>query len=318
MISSAKYYRRKIRNVLQTAMLFALMLGLLGAIGYIVGGTFGLTIALVFAIVIVFISPGVSPRLVLRMYRARPLSEYEAPFLYRVVYELARRADLATAPVLYYVPSSIMNAFSVGSRRNAGIAVTDGLVRALDGRELAGVLAHELSHVIHGDLWIMNLADTLSRFINAFSTIGIFTLVISLPLYFAAGVMVPLPALAILMGAPTLSVLMQLALSRTREYEADLGAVALTGDPRGLASALGKIERYPLRIWDIIFTPGRRVPGPSVLRTHPVTDKRIKRLLERAESESRHLGADHAGDVIPSRYERVTRDPRWRYGSFWR
>ncbi|HNR88577.1 MAG TPA: zinc metalloprotease HtpX [Spirochaetota bacterium] len=317
MIPPAKYYRRKVRNALQTALLFALMAALLGAIGYIMSGPFGLVVALVFALAIMAMSPAVSPRMVLKMYRARALSEYEAPYLYRVIEELARRADLPAAPVLYYVPSSIMNAFSVGDRTNAGIALTDGLIRALNPRELAGVLAHELSHVRHGDLWIMNLADSLSRFTNVFSTVGIFVLVVSLPLYLAAGVMVPLPALAVLMGAPTLAVLLQLALSRTREFEADLGAVALTGDPRGLASALGKIERYPMRLWDMILMPGRKVPGPSALRTHPETEKRIARLLELAEETQRHIEHVRDATVLPERYPPVTRAPRWRSGGIW-
>jgi len=315
---------RKAGNFAQTALIFLLMGGLLAAIGGMIAGGIGALWALVLGITLIFVSPKVSPRLVLRMYRARPLAVVEARGLYAIVRELAKRSGLPHPPVLYYIPSRMMNAFSVGTADNSAIAVTDGLARNLDWNELSGVLAHEISHIRHGDLRIMNLADSLTRFTNAFSTLGLVVLLFYLPLYLLAGILIPLPALLLLLAAPTISVLLQLALSRTREFDADLGAVSLTGDPASLASALGKLERYPLRIWDILFMPGRRVPAPSVLRTHPLTEKRIVRLMELA---GRREGADSnaslrsgydGGCLLPGDCPEVTRKPRWIPGGFWR
>lgn len=317
MIVSRTLLVRRAATLFQTLLLFGLMALLLASVGYLIAGAVGALWSLVLCGIILYITPKISPRLVLRMYNARPLDIGDAPGLYEIVHELSRRAGLSPSPALYYIPSRIMNAFSVGDRRASAIAVTDGLLRNLSVGELAGVLAHEVSHVSSGDLRIMNLADALSRFTNAVSTVGIAALIFYLPLYFLAGVLVPLPAILLLLFAPTAGVLLQMALSRTREFEADLGAVALTGDPRGLASALLKLESYRLRIWDVIFMPGRKVPAPSILRTHPVTEKRIARLIGLAEKKEDRLCVDSGGRILPENCRRVTRDPRWKFGGFW-
>jgi heat shock protein HtpX len=181
---------------------------------------------------------------------------------------------------MHLVPSSMLNAFAVGRRGDSAIAVTDGLIRSLTLRELAGVLAHEVSHIAHEDLRVMAFADMVARYTSFMSTFGIFTLFINIG--FVAGgyeVQVPWLAVLVLVLSPTIGSLLQLALSRTREFDADLGAAMLTGDPDGLASALIKLDRAQARHWEAMMLPGGRIPDPSILRTHPATPERVARLM---------------------------------------
>jgi heat shock protein HtpX len=173
-----------------------------------------------------------------------------------------------------------MNAFATGSREDSSVAVSDGILRGLTLRELAGVLAHEVSHIANGDLQVMAFADMVSRIAGLLSLAGQLLLVLSLPLMAIGGADVPWVAILILLLAPSMSALVQLALSRNREYDADLGAAELTGDPAGLASALEKLERVGGRYWERILLPDRRVSEPSLLRTHPDTRERVARLRE--------------------------------------
>jgi heat shock protein HtpX len=154
-------------------------------------------------------------------------------------------------PRLYVVPSKMMNAFAVGRREESAIAITDALARNLTTRELAGVLAHEISHVAAEDVKVMAFADMVSRFTSLMSTVGLFSLVFNL-VGFAGGygAQVPWEGVIVLLAAPSVGGLLQMALSRTREFDADLNAAALTGDPDGLASALAKLERAQGRMWE--------------------------------------------------------------------
>ena len=274
-------------NALQATLLVITLAGLLGLLAWIVGGGQLAVFALGMVVVLYLANPAASPRLVMMLYPGRVLHPDEAPHQYAILAELARRAGLPRVPRLYYVPSSVMNAFATGRRDDAMVALSDGLLRRLDLREQAGVLAHEVSHVANGDLAVMAFADLVSRITGSFGLFGQILLLLSLPAALVTDVGVPWLALAILLAAPTLSALVQLALSRNREYEADLSAAELTGDPAGLASALEKLERYQGRFWEQILMPGRRVPDPSLLRTHPETADRIERLLALVPRPSR-------------------------------
>jgi heat shock protein HtpX len=240
------------------------------------------------------------------MAGARPLSVHEAPQLHHLVQDLARRSNLLRAPQLYYVPNGMMNAFSVGSQDSAAIGITDGLLRGLSRRELAGVLAHEITHIRHNDVRVMGLADLISRTTGLLSTLGQMLLFVNLPLLLIGRSPVSWWAVALLVSAPTLSRLLQLALSRTREFDADLGAARLTGDPAALASALHKMAYQEAGIWRQILLPGRRVPDPSLLRTHPETGERVRRLLDLA-------GTDSPGWQVPL----DTGTPRQRAAGMW-
>lgn len=226
--------------------------------------------------------PDSSPQLLMRLCRARPLNRWQAPELYQLVEQLALRAELATVPQLYLLPMRQSNAMAVGSSDKSAIAISEGLLRFLDRRELAGVLAHEISHLRNGDIRVMQLAELASRVTNSLSLFGLALLLLNLPLVLFSDYGVNWTLFLLLLFAPQLNALAQLGLSRVREYSADLGAATLTGDPQGLASALQKIERQSNGIW------GRLLPGytvPHWLRTHPPTRERIRRLLELSLSQ---------------------------------
>lgn len=281
-MNPANARRHRLGNALQSVLLVAAMAGLLGLLGWVVAETQGLIVAIVACLLVALLGPRISPRLVLRMYRAGVIRAQQAPRLYAILQELSRRAGLSRMPQLYYIPSPMLNAFAVGDRDNAAIAMTDGLLRNLDERELTGVLAHELSHVRHNDMWVMNLADIIGRMTVALSQFGLFMLFFGLPLVLLGAIDISLPMVLLLIFAPTLTALLQLALSRTREYDADLGAVELTGDLPGMIAALRKLERRQGGWMERIFMPGRRQPEPALLRTHPQTEERIARLRELA------------------------------------
>lgn len=304
-------------NALQATLLVITLAGLLGLLAWIVGGGQLAVFALGMVVVLYLANPAASPRLVMMLYPGRVLHPDEAPHQYAILAELARRAGLPRVPRLYYVPSSVMNAFATGRRDDAMVALSDGLLRRLDLREQAGVLAHEVSHVANGDLAVMAFADLVSRITGSFGLFGQILLLLSLPAALVTDVGVPWLALAILLAAPTLSALVQLALSRNREYEADLSAAELTGDPAGLASALEKLERYQGRFWEQILMPGRRVPDPSLLRTHPETADRIERLLALVPRPSRS-GLPFAEDAsVPGVGMPQPGRPRYRLPGIW-
>ncbi len=317
-MNAVEAQRHRLSNGLQSVALIGAMAALLGLLGWIFAGGGGVVVALVMCVLVAVFGPRLSPRLVLRLYRARPIQPYQAPDLYRTVDELGRRAGLSQAPTLYYLPTPVLNAFAVGSRQTATIALTDGLLRNLAPRELVGVLAHELSHVRHNDMWVMNLADIISRMTIALSQVGLLLLLFGLPLVLFGIMPVSLPALLLLLLAPTLSAVLQLALSRTREFNADVGAIELTNDPRGLASALQKLERYQRGWLEQIFMPGRRVPEPGWLRTHPPTEERIRRLLALAPRHPpRRLQPNPAQWLDQARLWPVPQRPRWHWHGLW-
>ncbi len=280
MIRRERVVKRKITNFLQSALLISGMLGLLAAMGWSLAGNDGLLWLMLLGSLFFLIGPKVSPRLVLRLHHARPISPHEAPSLFRIIRTLADRAQLPTLPNLYYVPSQVVNAFAVGGRREAALGLTDGLLRTLNQEELAGVLAHEVSHIRNSDLWVMGLANGVSRVTGTLSWIGQLMLLFNLPMLMLDAYQFPWLLVLLLISAPTASSLLQLALSRTREFEADLDAASLTGNPRGLARALAKMERIQRGWLQRIFPVGRRVPSLSLFRTHPETEERIQRLLE--------------------------------------
>lgn len=267
-------------NLLHTWLLAAGSLGLLAITAYVFAGGAGVLMALVFGTLTVALVGRVSPKMVLSMYKAEPVSRQRFPEGHAILDELARRASLPVAPKLHLVPSRMLNAFAVGRRDDSAIAITDGLIRSLSLRELAGVLAHEVSHIANEDLRVMAFADMVSRYTSFMSTFGILTLFLNIG--FVAGgyeVQVPWLAVLILVLSPTIGGLLQMALSRTREFDADLGAALLTGDPDGLASALVKLETAQRRHWEAMMLPGGRIPDPSLLRSHPPTDQRVARLM---------------------------------------
>ena len=316
-ISRERRLRHKLRNFVHSVLLIGGMAAIAAVSAWTIWGGDGVVWAAIGVALALLLSPSLPPDILLSMYRTVPLDRARFPEGTAIVEELAARAGLPRPPRLHYLASPTLNAFTVGNRENAAITVTDGLLRALNRRELAGVLAHEISHVENNDLWIMNLADTLSRVTGVVSYFGMFLLIANLPLLLIGGLGVSWLLVGVLVAAPTLMSLLQLALSRAREYEADLDAAALTGDPVGLASALEKLERYQGRFWEEIVFPGRRIPEPSLLRTHPPTGERIRRLLELREPAGRPGPWSPEATALPEGMGLVGPRPRWRWPGLW-
>ena len=275
-------------NAIKTTVLLGLLTGLLLWIGQWLGGPQGLVVALVFAAVMNFGSYWFADRIVLAMYGARELSEQDEPELFRIVRELAAGIPMPM-PRVYLIPSESPNAFATGrSPEHAAVAVTEGILRLLTRDELRGVLAHELSHVRNRDTLISAVAATLA---------GVIMMVARMA-YWAAlfggvrrdereeggGV---LGFLAMIIVAPIAASLIQLAISRAREYEADASGARILHKPEELASALEKIatvsSRIPLpagpataHLW--IVSPLRGNWLANLFSTHPPIEERIRRL----------------------------------------
>jgi heat shock protein HtpX len=303
-----------LRNALHTAILIGGSALLLAVIAWTVLGWSGLIWAALLGAFGLWSMGRVSPKMVLGLYKARALRPDELPDVHRILRELAKQAELPSIPQLYYVPSKILNAFAVGTRQESAIAVTDGLMRAMTLRQVAGILAHETAHIRSGDLKVMALADVLTRITSSMAMLGL----IGIPILFGTGMEIPWLGILLLIFAPTLGGLLQLALSRTREYDADLDGAALTGDPTGLASALETLERRQGRAWEGLI-PGGRVPSPSLLRTHPASKDRIERLLALAGATEPQISVSTAKPEPGPSIVPPIRNPRihWHRMGIW-
>lgn len=278
-------------NTLRTTVLLACLTGLLLFAGKALGGNGGMVIALVLAVVMNFGSYWFSDKLVLRMYQAQPVEPNTAPELYSVVEELARRAKMPI-PAVYIVESDTPNAFATGRNpQHAAVAATTGLLRIMNREELTGVLAHELSHVRHRDTLVSAIAATLAGAITMLANMAQWMLLFG-------GLRGDnnnqggglLGALVMMIMAPLAAMLIQMGVSRSREFGADQGGAELTGNPLGLASALRKLEqanqhapmqaaaKHPATAHLFIVNPLGGLRLARLFSTHPSTDERIRRL----------------------------------------
>jgi heat shock protein HtpX len=279
------------RNGLKTAALLGLLTALILGVGYAFGGSSGLVIAVFVSLAVNAVSYFWSDKLALRAMRARPVSEAEFPALYQMVRELAAEAG-QPMPRLYVSPTMQPNAFATGRNpRHAAVAVTEGILRILDYRELRGVIGHELSHVYNRDILISSVAAGLAGIITMLANIAWF-----IPLGGGDDEDAPNPAvllLTIILG-PIAATLIQLAISRSREFQADASGAALTRDPLALASALRKIhagtQSLPLpadnRLTStahlMIDNPFRGGGLANLFSTHPSMEERVRRLEQMA------------------------------------
>jgi heat shock protein HtpX len=306
-------------NFLQTVGLILAMAGLVGAVGFTLGGTTGFIAAVLLSLFWIAAGQRVSASIVLRMYKARPLLPQQAPGLFAMYSELCRRAGLSSTPDLYYIPSRMANAFAVGSGDSSAIALTDGIIRMMNPRELAGILGHEITHVRCRDTSVLGVADTFSRTVAFLSRLGLFMMLFSFPSMQSRSGFLFLMTGVILFFSPAVATMLQLALSRTREFNADRGAAELTGDPIGLASALKKLDRLIQKegLFQKILRPGMRRQQPAMLRTHPPTEDRVSELMEMAtdlEEQARDLASELFPDsnhVPISGHSRVQSKPRY-------
>jgi len=273
-------------NTVKTTLLLGLLTGLFIAIGGLLGGRSGMWVAFVMALIMNFVSYWFSDKIVLAMYRARPLGEADAPIVYRIVRGLATKARIPM-PRLYGIPSPQPNAFATGrSPQHAAVAVTEGILRIMNEEELEGVLAHELSHVLNRDVLISTVAATIAGAISMLAHAAQWGLMFGGRDDEDRGAN-PIALIATIIFAPLAAMLIQLAVSRSREYEADASGARLTRRPLGLASALGKLQRAaemvpmdanPATAHLFIVNP---LSGRSLMRlfsTHPPVEDRIARL----------------------------------------
>jgi heat shock protein HtpX len=203
----------------------------------------------------------------------------------------------------------MMNAFAVGNENDSAVAVTDGLLRAMNMRQIAGILAHEVAHIKSGDLKVMGLADVLNRITSILSNLGL----VGVPLVLGTGINVPILGLVMMIAAPTLGGLMQLGLSRAREYDADLDGATLTGDPEGLASALKILEERQGGKWEGLVLPGSRLPQPSLLRTHPKTEHRIAKLMALSGKGGEQIVMRHSNERPQTSFVPPVSNPKVRW-----
>lgn len=279
-------------NWMKTFMLMAAFVSLFMMIGSLLGGQSGMMLALAFALVMNVGAYWYSDKLVLRMYSAREVDATSAPEFYGMVRELAQRAQLPM-PKVYVIDDPSPNAFATGRNpENAAVAATTGIMRALSPRELRGVMAHELAHVRHRDILISTISATMAGAISALANFALF---------FGGrdeegrGVN-PVAAIALMILAPLAGSLIQMAISRAREYEADRGGAEICKDPEALASALYKIQQYargiPFKTTEahpetaqmMIMNPLSGGQMASWFSTHPPTEDRIDRLQRMART----------------------------------
>ncbi len=274
-------------NMFKTALLLAVLTVLLVLIGGAIGGQQGMLVAFVLALVMNFFSYWFSDKMVLAMYRARPIEESQAPALYRIVRTLATRGGIPM-PRVYLIPSETPNAFATGRNpQHAAVAVTEGSMRILDEEELEGVLAHELSHVKNRDVLIATIAATLAGAITYLAHMAQWAMIFGGRRddeEEGGGV---LGGILMAILAPIAAMLIQMAVSRAREFQADATGARLAGKPWGLAKALEKLDTAskalpmdasPSTAHLFIVNP---LSGRSLLRlfsTHPPIEERIARL----------------------------------------
>src|SRR5438477_9034248 len=274
-------------NWFKTGLLMAAIMALFGMVGAVLGGGQGMLLALVFGLGVNLWAYWFSDTMVLKLYRAREVDATSAPQLYNTVGELAARAGLPM-PKVYLIDEAQPNAFATGRNpEHAAVAATTGILQLLSARELRGVLGHELAHVLHRDILTSTITASIAGAISTLAHFGMF---------FGGGHRDddnrgnPILAILVLIFAPIAAMLIQLAISRSREFDADHGGAEISGDPKALADALAKIESYargipmptsenhPATAQMMIINPlsGGGIQG--LFSTHPPTEERIRRL----------------------------------------
>lgn len=270
------------RNVRDSLILLGIVGALLSTAAWLVVGLIGVVAVVGLVTGLLVVVRTLPPDAVLGLYRATHVPR-DGSQLSSLVDVLAYRAGLSERPSLYVVPSLSLNAFTTGRPDQPAIAVTEGLLRRLSLRELSGVIAHEMSHIRHNDLGVLTLADAMTRLLIVASYVAAALVLFNIFAALNRDDQVSWLAIFVLYLSPMLFSLAQLALSRTREFEADADAARITGDPVALADALGRIDNPTGHFWEDLMlpVPTRRVPIPSLLRSHPETEERIARLSAR-------------------------------------
>jgi heat shock protein HtpX len=278
-------------NTVKTIGLMVFLTVLLIFVGGAIGGRNGMVFAFVFATLMNFGAYWFSDKIVLRMYRAQPVSDAQAPELHAIVRNLVQKAGMPM-PKVYIIPSEAPNAFATGrNQEHAVVAVTEGIMKILNRDELAGVIAHELAHIRHRDMLTGTIVATIAGAISMLAQMAQWAMIFGGGRRDSDDDGSPIAALVMMIVAPIAAMLVQMAISRTREYEADKGGAGLVGNPYGLANALLKLERgaqvvpmdaNPATAHMFIVNP---LSGKGLIKlfsTHPPIEERVKRLKEMA------------------------------------
>jgi len=292
-------------NMMKTAMLLATLTALFMGVGYLLGGSGGAFVAFLIAAGMNLFSYWNADKLVLRMHRAQPVDPRADPELAGMIEQLARRAEIPV-PALYLIDNPQPNAFATGRNpENAAVAVTSGLLQQLSNEEIAGVIAHELAHIKNRDTLTMTIAATIA---------GAISMLTNFAFFFGGNRNNPLGIVGVILAAitaPIAPMLIQMAISRTREYSADRDGAAIAGNPLWLASALGKLqrtagrvammsaERNPATAPLFIVNPLTGERMDNLFSTHPSTENRIAALAEMAQAGS-FRGNDEAMTTAPA------------------
>lgn len=314
-------------NAMRTTFLIAALTGVFMGVGFIVGGQVGMVLALGFALVTNLIAYWNSDKLVLRMQQAHPLDPRSAPNVHDMVAALAERAGIPM-PKLYLIDTDQPNAFATGRNPdNGAVAISRGLIRTLEPRELAAVIAHEIAHIRSRDTLTMTITATLAGAISMLAQFGLFFGGRS-----SSNPLGPIGTIATILIAPLAAVLVQLAISRTREYEADRDGAMISGDPLALASALEKISaqakhfenpwarRSPGMAHLYLINPLAGRGADNLFATHPEIGNRIAQLHRIAnEMQNADPIVSSRQTIVSGRQERVrpfrsgaTAGPAWR------
>ncbi len=282
-------------NLMKTAMLMAAITALFMLLGRMLGGPSGMMLALVVALGLNFFSYWFSDKIVLKMYKAREVDDSTAPQFVAMVRELATKAGIPM-PKVYLIDEDAPNAFATGRNPdNAAVAATTGIIRVLSARELRGVMAHELAHVKHRDILISTISATMAGAIGMLANFAM--------MFGGRGGdgqrSNPIASIAVAILAPLAASLIQMAISRAREFEADRGGAEISGDPAALASALDKIhrfaqglpmeaaERHPETAQMMIMNPLSAGGLRGLFSTHPPTEERVAALMAMAQAGGR-------------------------------
>ena len=299
---------------------------LLGAFGALLAlglwpefGIVAVFVALIAAAAIFGLAMQLPPGVVVRLYGARPYEPASLKQVNALVGELAQRAALTRTPDLYVVPSSMLGAFSLGNVDRSAIAVTEGLLRQLTMREIAAVLAREVGHVGFGDLYVLSIADWVTRSAQAIYYIGLALGALNLWRLVTGEELLSWLTVAVFLLMPLLLNLLQLALPREREFTADRAAALMTGDPLGVASAISRFDPSSGNVWDDLLppVPARKVPQLSMLRCPPPAATRIGYLNALQTPPMPPLDIEEGPRISLVGVGPIAMRPRYRWTGVW-
>jgi heat shock protein HtpX len=282
-------------------------------------GALAALIALLAVAAVVGLALRLPPGAVMRLYGARAHEPASLKQVDALVAELAQRAALPRSPALFVVPSTMLAAFSVGTLDRSAIAITEGLLRQLTMREIAAVIAREVSHIGLSDLFALSVADFVTRFAQALYYLGLGLGALNLWRLLTDEELVSWWTVILLVLMPLLLNLLQLALPRAREFAADRTAALMTGDPLGVAAAVSRCDPSTGAIWDDLLppVPARKVPQPSMLRCPPAAAKRIDRLNALQTPPMPPLDVEEGPRISLIGLGPIAMRPRYRWPGVW-